>query len=73
MATLTPTETKVLGLAAQGLLNKQIGIKIEICEGTVKCHFTNIFKKLGALNRANAVAIGLTRRLIAFEEEQQTS
>jgi DNA-binding NarL/FixJ family response regulator len=43
---LTPRETGILKLVAQGLHNKQIAEKLFISEGTVKVHMHNIYDKL---------------------------
>ena len=43
---LTPRETAILKMVAQGLHNKQIGEKLFISEGTVKSHMHNIYEKL---------------------------
>ncbi len=52
---LTVRELDVLALAAEGFTNQEIGVRLFITEGTVKKHLTNIFTKLGASNRAQAV------------------
>lgn len=59
LETLTPRESEVLQLVAQGLANKQIGLEMEISEHTVKFHISSIYAKLGATNRAEAVSLGL--------------
>jgi DNA-binding NarL/FixJ family response regulator len=61
---LTPRELEVLQLLADGLANKQIALKLEISEHTVKFHISSIYKKLGATNRAEAVRLGLKLGLI---------
>lgn len=55
---LTEREAEVLGLLAQGLSNREIADRIYVTEGTVKRHTHNIYRKLGASNRTQAVAIG---------------
>ena len=57
VASLTPSQYKVLCYMRDGLLNKQIGYNLDIAEATVKAHVTAIFKKLGINNRAQAVLI----------------
>lgn len=52
---LTSREREVLALVARALSNRQIAIKLEITEGTVKRHLRNIFGKLGAVSRIDAV------------------
>ena len=61
---LTPRETEILELLAQGLANKQIALELEISEHTVKFHVSSIYAKLGATNRMEAVRMGLQLGLI---------
>lgn len=53
---LSEREREVLRLMAEGLTNEQIAARLIIALGTVKAHSHNIFGKLGAQNRAHAVA-----------------
>jgi ATP/maltotriose-dependent transcriptional regulator MalT len=53
---LSEREREVLGLMAEGLTNEQIATRLIIALGTVKAHVHNISGKLGAQNRAHAVA-----------------
>ncbi len=55
IASLTPQQFKVLGMLAEGLLNKQIAYDLNVSEATIKAHATAIFKKLGVRNRTQAV------------------
>ena len=55
---LTPREAEVLGMAAQGLTNKQIALGLGISEHTVKFHMSAVFDKLNVSNRAEAVRKG---------------
>ncbi len=57
VASLTPSQYKVLCHLRDGLLNKQIGYNLNIAEATVKAHVTAIFKKLKINNRTQAVLI----------------
>jgi DNA-binding NarL/FixJ family response regulator len=61
---LSEREREVLRLVAGGHSNKQIAAKLRISERTAKFHVTAILNKLGAENRAQAVAIAAERRLI---------
>jgi DNA-binding NarL/FixJ family response regulator len=54
-AGLTERETVILKALAEGLSNQQIGKRIWIAEQTVKFHLTNIYRKLGARNRTEAI------------------
>lgn len=51
---LTPRETQVMELIAQGASNGNIATKFYLSERTVKTHVTNIFRKLGVSNRLEA-------------------
>ncbi len=64
---LTERELEVLKLLAAGDGNKQIGTKLGIAPGTVKAHIANLFTKLGAQGRTEAVAIALRRGLVRIE------
>jgi LuxR family maltose regulon positive regulatory protein len=52
---LSGRELEVLQLAASGLSNQQIAAKLYLSEGTVKTHLHNIYGKLGASNRIQAL------------------
>jgi two-component system, NarL family, nitrate/nitrite response regulator NarL len=54
---LTGREAQVLGELIDGLQNKEIARILDIQEVTVKLHVKNIYKKIGASNRAHAVKI----------------
>ncbi len=54
-ALLTPREIEVMELLVHGSTNKQIAERLVVTEATAKSHVTNIFKKLRAANRAEAV------------------
>lgn len=61
---LSPREREVLRLIAQGLPSKQIARTLGIAERTVKFHTTSLLHKLGADNRAQAVALAAQRGLL---------
>lgn len=61
---LTARELEVLRLIREGHRNKQIGARLSIVEGTVNFHIKNLVDKLGANDRAHAVAIALQRGLL---------
>jgi DNA-binding NarL/FixJ family response regulator len=52
---LTPRESEVLHLIAEGLPNKTIALKLGISEHTVKFHVNAILTKFGAQSRTEAV------------------
>jgi DNA-binding NarL/FixJ family response regulator len=51
---LSERELGVLRLLAAGCSNKEVGAKLNITEGTVKNHMTNVLGKLGVLDRTQA-------------------
>ncbi|NKN00706.1 response regulator [Rhizobium leguminosarum] len=53
-ASLTPRETEVIALVAEGLSNKHIARRLDLQEKTIKHHMTEILSKLGATNRTEA-------------------
>ena len=61
---LSARERGVLRLVAAGLSNRQIAETLSIAERTVKFHVNAIFNKLGAENRAQAVALAAARGLL---------
>jgi DNA-binding NarL/FixJ family response regulator len=61
---LTPRESEVLSLVADGLSNKAIAGRLGVSDETVKFHLASIFGKLAASNRTDAVRIALRRGLI---------
>ncbi|MEV4421812.1 LuxR C-terminal-related transcriptional regulator [Patulibacter sp. NPDC049589] len=58
---LTRREREVLSLLAAGATNEQIAAELVIAKSTVKSHVKHIMRKLGAGNRAEAVARFLGR------------
>ncbi len=56
-ASLTPRETEILGLVAEGRSNGEIGRQLFISTKTVSVHVSNILGKLGAAGRTEAAAI----------------
>jgi DNA-binding NarL/FixJ family response regulator len=54
LASLTPQQFRVLTLAAEGRLNKQIADVLQIQERTIKAHLSLVFQKLGVRNRTQA-------------------
>lgn len=55
LQTLTPQQTRVLGMLGEGLLNKQIAYELGVSEATVKAHVSAILQKLGVDSRTQAV------------------
>jgi DNA-binding NarL/FixJ family response regulator len=61
---LSPREAEVLGEAAKGCGNREIGQRLGISENSVKMHLKRAFFKLGASDRAEAVTIAIQRGFI---------
>ncbi|WGP12793.1 response regulator transcription factor [Streptomyces sp. SH5] len=61
---LSAREREVLVLVARGTTNREIAAELFISEATVKTHLTHVFAKLGAKDRAAAVAIGYDRGIL---------
>lgn len=61
---LTPRETEVLRLVAEGLSNREIGERLFVGEATVKTHLLRTFEKLGVSDRTRAVTLAMERGLI---------
>ncbi len=61
---LTDRERDVLQLVARGLTNKAIGFQLSISDRTVQGHLANIYEKLGAASRTEAVTRAVNLRLI---------
>jgi DNA-binding NarL/FixJ family response regulator len=64
---LSPRELDVLELAAQALSNAQIATRLYLTEATIKRHLSNIFAKLGAVSRIDAVNKAVAASLITVK------
>jgi len=62
--TLTERELQVLRGMADGRSNAEIGRELFVSEDTVKTHARRLFRKLGARDRAHAVAAGFRAGLV---------
>ena len=62
--TLSEREIEVLHLIAKGTANKEIAAELCISQSTVKTHIANIFQKLGARDRTEAVAQAIKKGII---------
>jgi len=60
----SPRELDVLRLASFGNSNREIAASLAISEATVKAHMSTLLMKLGAADRAHAVALGAKRGFI---------
>ena len=59
VASLTPSETKILRLVGEGLTSKEMGLKLGISEATVRKHRENLRSKLGIRNSAEMAAYAI--------------
>jgi DNA-binding NarL/FixJ family response regulator len=55
LQSLTPQQARVLGMIAEGLLNKQIAYELNVSEATIKAHVSAVLQKLGVDSRTQAV------------------
>ena len=55
LKTLTPQQSRVLGMLGEGLLNKQIAYELTVSEATIKAHVSAILLKLNVDSRTQAV------------------
>lgn len=60
---LTDREHEVLSAVARGERSKEIALRLNITERTVKAHLANIYQKLGVDSRAAAIAVASQRGL----------
>ncbi len=66
---LTPRESEILSLLAEGQSNKVIARNLGISDGTVKLHVKAILRKLGVHSRVEAAVIAVERGLRAERDE----
>lgn len=61
---LSDRETDVLKLVAQGYVNKEIALKLEISPTTVSTHIKNLYRKMAVHSRVQVVRAALQRGLL---------
>jgi DNA-binding NarL/FixJ family response regulator len=61
---LTDRELEVVNLMAEALTNQQIASKLGISSNTVRRHAANLFAKLGAVSRLDAVRRSIELHLV---------
>ena len=62
----TKRQMEVLDSITRGLSNDDIALILGISKSRVKQHLNEVYEKLGASNRAEAVAIAMRRQLLKF-------
>jgi LuxR family maltose regulon positive regulatory protein len=63
-AALSEREIEVLALAASGLGNRELALRLFLSEGTVKWHLHNVFDKLAVRNRSSAISVARSMQII---------
>lgn len=66
---LTPREKDVLQCLVQGLSNRNIAVRLDVNERTVKAHVSAILAKLRAANRTQAVMLALEQGLVGLDDK----
>jgi DNA-binding NarL/FixJ family response regulator len=67
---LTARELELLELVGEGFSNRAISESLSISTNTVKYHLKNIFQKLGAQNRAEAVAHAIRTGILSSSQKE---
>jgi two-component system nitrate/nitrite response regulator NarL len=61
-AALTNREHQIMCLVSEGLSNKEIGRRLNICDGTIKVHLHHIYEKLEISNRTALAAVAISQK-----------
>jgi DNA-binding NarL/FixJ family response regulator len=62
---LSPRESQILRLVAEGLANREIAEQLFLSRYTVECHIKHIYRKLAVSSRTRAVHAARSRGLLA--------
>lgn len=55
LESLTPREREIFSMLCEGMANKEVARSLQLSEGTIKNHVSNILSKLGVRDRTQAV------------------
>jgi PAS domain S-box-containing protein len=70
---LSTRQVEVLRMVAMGASATEMADELSISEATVRTHVKNILERLGAKNRAHAVAVAMGNGLLSDEQEEEIS
>lgn len=70
---LSPRQAEILALVAEGLTGRQIATRCGCKLSTVHQHIIEIYNRLGAVNRAHAVAIAYQRRILHADHDDYSA
>lgn len=70
---LTDREREVLRLAARGMSNREIGVRLDLSVRTVEAHLSHVFRKIDVGSRSEAIAHGLRRGWFTIEDLEPPS
>jgi two-component system, NarL family, response regulator len=65
---VSPREREVLSLVVHGKSNKEIAVLLGITEATVKCHVSELLRRLEVADRTQAVVAALQRGFVHIED-----
>ena len=67
--TITPRETEVMAMVAEGRKNREVAKDLGISVKTVETHRANIMNKLGLRNVADLIHYAIRHDIISIEKE----
>jgi two-component system nitrate/nitrite response regulator NarL len=62
LAVLTERERQIMHLVSEGLSNKEVGLQLNISQGTIKVHLHRIYQKLAISNRTALAVLAFSHR-----------